>query len=141
MSDEFVDTTRSPSPTGGQADCDACRNGVHADCAGARCGCFQRTCERAVGNPGAFITIDDVADAAAEAFGRDPARPKPRLTAQWAAVPGDIGDQTNHSYEGVLMETADKAVDLLQRVAAQEGKKLKRPIMCRVVVEAWVEDQ
>ena len=138
MSDEFVDTQRSPSPTGGQADCPACRNGVHADCAGASCGCFQRTCDRAMRLvEGAFITLDEVNDAAAEAAQRDPAT---RLLAQWALVPGDIADMS-HSYEPRLMETADAALERLQQVAAKEGKRLKRPVMCRVVVEAWTEDE
>jgi hypothetical protein len=39
------------------------------------------------------------------------------------------------------METADAALERLQQVAAKEGKRLKRPVMCRVVVEAWVEDE
>jgi alkanesulfonate monooxygenase SsuD/methylene tetrahydromethanopterin reductase-like flavin-dependent oxidoreductase (luciferase family) len=140
MSDEFVDTERSAMLTPGQ-DCPACRNGVHADCAGRECECYLRGTEP---HPMAFVTTEDIADAAAEAFGRDPAlalTTKPqRLLAQYALVPGDIADGS-HSYEGTLMETADAALERLQQVAAKEGKRLKRPVMCRVVVEAWVEDE
>lgn len=65
--------------------------------------------------------------------------PVPRLMSQWAAVPGDIAEMS-HSYEPLLMECADDALERLQQVAAKEGKRLRRPVMCRVIVEAWVED-
>jgi hypothetical protein len=72
--------------------------------------------------------------------GAEPGPYEPRLMAQWAAVPGDIA-QGSHSYEGTLMETADRALSMLQREAAKEGKRLRRPVMCRVTVEAYVEDE
>lgn len=100
--------------------------------------------------PGQFAPIPDAEQAAKiAAAARDEALanaldfdgvPTGRLIQQWALVPGDIADPS-HSYEGVLMEAADAAHARLIKNAAAEGRRLKRPVMVRVVVEAFTEPQ
>lgn len=55
-------------------------------------------------------------------------------------VPGDIAEGS-HSYEGVLMETADLALSVLKHNVTAERRRIVGPVVCKVVVEAHTEEK